>query len=270
MTNQTLDTTIALLLSLQRKRQLAHFYHLCLSAFKDHKSQNDWQLELMTALITSEIQEIVGVDACQNVVAGVVQNGHPDLLLITPKSGHSYVQDDFEEFYKVLSYHPLNWHYRYIFIHDAQCLARSTLSNKLLKSLEEPPQGNVIFFLNPTHNELLATVESRAIFLRPSPTSATDDGQDLLEMRQKLEQFKHLSAHEIIDAMRPGKGKPSLPMADFCRAVLKLALEQNSLDQKSIEKLIEAVALYEKSQAFNNPESERFLPFAEFLRTSIS
>jgi hypothetical protein len=106
-----------------------------------------------------------------------------------------YLVSDFQKMNEFLQYKSLITSKKFIIIPDAQKL-NLLLSNKLLKTLEEPPLSTSIFLLNPFKQKLLDTLHSRAIHFRiPSSIKKVDH----LEWKEFLDFVKNHPLHEFIE-----------------------------------------------------------------------
>ena len=125
-------------------------------------------------------------DCCEKCSACIKANtsNHPDLLVIETTEqfiGIDVIRSVEEE----LNFPPLEGQKRIIIIDDAQKMTEEA-SNALLKTLEEPPPGNMIILISPEPGMLLPTVVSRVCHLRFQPL--TDDVvADILLSKQFLD-----------------------------------------------------------------------------------
>ncbi len=125
-------------------------------------------------------------DCCEKCSACVRANSrnYPDLLIIEPSEqfiGIDVVRSLEEE----LSFPPLEGRRRVIIIDEADKMTNEA-SNALLKTLEEPPEGNVIILVAPEQAMLLPTIVSRTCHLRFQPLS-DDVVEKILISRQFLD-----------------------------------------------------------------------------------
>lgn len=148
-----------------RENKLAHFY--ILSAPQQCTSPRlfleDWINNFLFNVYSAEKK----VDSYQNYLESV-RNGHNDILFISKKDdGKEYLIKDkqFDDFFSFQKYKNFEFRYKFIIVYDSHQIS-TTLSNKLLKVLEEPQDNTVILFLNPTEKKLLPTIESRAINIK--------------------------------------------------------------------------------------------------------
>ena len=84
-----------------------------------------------------------------------------------------------EDLLKFLNYRAFHLKKKFIFLNDAHLLS-VIVSNKLLKVFEELPENFCLFLFAPKEENLLPTVESRAINIL-LPTNQSESGQTLAE-----------------------------------------------------------------------------------------
>lgn len=92
---------------------------------------------------------------------------HPDILFIKNTENTTdttHLSESFKPFFKFMNMASFELPHRFIFIFDAHLLTPLIL-NKMLKSLEEPPEKTTILFTLPKNMQLLSTIESRALRL---------------------------------------------------------------------------------------------------------
>jgi len=102
-----------------------------------------------------------GVDAC-----GVCSSckkfktgNHPDFTTISPDKGVIKIEQ-IRNLTKDLSYPPYESQFRVVVLEDIQTMRREA-ANSLLKTLEEPPVGNVLVLTAEASQEVLQTLVSR-------------------------------------------------------------------------------------------------------------
>lgn len=93
--------------------------------------------------------------SCRKFLSG----SHPDFLAVSPDKGSIKI-DQIREMIKALGYPPYESALRIVLLEDVHTM-RQEAANSLLKTLEEPPPGNVLILTADTSQELLATISSR-------------------------------------------------------------------------------------------------------------
>ena len=155
---------------------VGHFYLLTPGFVVNDKSYiRQWCLDLISTIMSDDKKKFNS----ENVL------NHEDLLFIgkDEKDQTAYKLSDFTTLFSFLNYAASRYKRKIIIIDNAEKLSAS-VSNKLLKTLEEPPIKCTIFLLNSQKVALLDTVKSRAIKLTiptPKQTSNLDAINGLIE-----------------------------------------------------------------------------------------
>lgn len=85
--------------------------------------------------------------------------GHPDFLLVSPEKGAIKI-NQVRELIKKLSYSPYEACMRVVLIEDVHTMRREA-ANSLLKTLEEPPEDNLLILTADSSRSILPTISSR-------------------------------------------------------------------------------------------------------------
>ena len=121
--------------------------------------------------------------SCRQIVGG----NFPDLHMIEP-DGQNIKIEQIRDLNRTLAFKPLSGKYRVSIIRQAETMTDEA-ANSLLKTLEEPPQNNILI-LNVTEPQaLFPTIVSRCqkVLFRPIPVGAI---ADWLTVHQALEKEK--------------------------------------------------------------------------------
>lgn len=84
---------------------------------------------------------------------------HPDFMVISPEKGTIKI-DRIRELIRALSYPPYESESRVVLIEDIHTM-RTEAANCLLKTLEEPPDGNLLILTASASRDVLTTISSR-------------------------------------------------------------------------------------------------------------
>jgi len=84
---------------------------------------------------------------------------HPDFLIIRPMKGVIKIEQ-IRQLAKELSYPPFESEMRVVVLEDVHTMRREA-ANSLLKTLEEPPDGNLLILTAESSQEIVATLISR-------------------------------------------------------------------------------------------------------------
>ena len=108
---------------------------------------------------------------CRQVISG----NFPDLIFIEP-DGQNIKIEQIRELNRELSFKPVTGRYRVTIIHQAEMLTEEA-ANSFLKTLEEPPQGNILILKVVEPLDLLSTIVSRCqkIPFRPLPVGLIEE-----------------------------------------------------------------------------------------------
>ena len=148
------------------------------------KARDAFVTELIQELECSETDESKrpcgNCDACKLIAAGT----HPDVVRME-RSGRqgNYITTDAGELAKRLEMRPYGRHLVGL-IDEAETLNEET-QNKLLKTLEEPPEDVIILLVTSKSEELLATIRSRCVLMRMPETDDSAD-EELAKKREEL------------------------------------------------------------------------------------
>lgn len=93
--------------------------------------------------------------SCRKYASG----NHPDFMVISPEKGAIKI-DRVRELIQALSYPPYESAYRLVLIEDIHAM-RKEAANCLLKTLEEPPAGNILILTASASRDVLTTISSR-------------------------------------------------------------------------------------------------------------
>ena len=177
---------------------------------------------------------------------------HPDVLWVElDKKENSYKVESqgILDLLKFLNYKAFELKKKFIFITDAHLLS-TVVSNKLLKVFEELPEDFCLFLFAPKDENLLATVESRAIkVLLPSGEDKTDYDAPPLEFA---------SAQELLAELKSSEDELLLEKK-FIEERLNKTLKSASF--KGCSEELEKLKHYSESEAFNNTKLSRLSLF---------
>jgi len=172
-----------------------------LSPFIIYKGEQSLVANHVTQLLQTVLSKEEGI-APEKAIAKIA-NGHQDILFLNPQEESNYNVDDLGEFFSFIQFSPYHLTKRFIVFNSSEKLT-TTVSNKLLKSLEETPPNIIVIFIAPKEFSFIQTIESRAFIMR-------GHGEEI---------------HQMIEAMPLGKIE---------------AIEQSSLAQNVKEILIEII-----------------------------
>jgi DNA polymerase-3 subunit delta' len=104
---------------------------------------------------------------------------HPDFLVVSPDKGMIKI-DQIRRLTRELSYPPYESIMRVVVLEDVQTMRREA-ANSLLKTLEEPPENNLLILIAEASQEILATLSSRCQIIPFSQLSIDDTATILVQ-----------------------------------------------------------------------------------------
>ncbi len=105
---------------------------------------------------------------------------HPDFMVVRPEKGVIKI-DQIRRLTRELSYPPYESALRVVVIEDVQAMRREA-ANSLLKTLEEPPENNLLILTAEASQEILPTLTSRCQVI-PFSQLSIDDTTTILVSR---------------------------------------------------------------------------------------
>ncbi len=135
--------------------------------------------------------------SCKKYLSG----NHPDYLVESPEKEAIKIER-IRELTKSLSYPPYESDRRVIVLENVHTM-RAEAANSLLKTLEEPPAGNVLILTAETSKNVLPTIRSRCQVIPFFPLSVTETSQILEDVHGIAEEKARLLAR--LSEGSPGK-----------------------------------------------------------------
>lgn len=189
------------------------------------------------------------VNACNQCVSCRKYNSgnHPDYHVESPEKEVIKIER-IRELTKSLTYPPYESERRVVVLENVHTM-RAEAANSLLKTLEEPPAGNVLILTAETAKNVLATIRSRCQVIPFFPLSTTDTAEILREEHDVEAEQANLLAR--LSEGSPGRalllGKtdmitlwreitatlmdPKYREDQYCPAILKLAQRMAELKE---------------------------------------
>ncbi|MGB3225510.1 MAG: DNA polymerase III subunit delta' [Desulforhopalus sp.] len=116
---------------------------------------------------------------------------HPDFLVVSPDKGMIKI-DQIRRLTRELSYPPYESSMRVVVLEDVQTMRREA-ANSLLKTLEEPPENNLLILIAEASQEILATLSSRCQVIPFSQLSIDDTAAILVQQGIDIESARLLA-----------------------------------------------------------------------------
>lgn len=137
----------------------------------------------VAAAINCRNTELVGACGICSSCKKFRSQNHPDFLEVRPAKGVIKIAQ-IRSLAKELSYPPYESKMRVVVLEDVHTMRREA-ANSLLKTLEEPPENNLLILTAEASQEILATLTSRCQVVTFAPLSLQDTTAILL--RQGIE-----------------------------------------------------------------------------------
>ena len=153
---------------LRRALKRDKFHHAYLFSGLDGIGKKKTALEMAKALNCRQPGPEGSCDSCEACLK-IEKDCHPDLVHLKPE-GTQIKIDQIRELEEQLAYPPFGGRSRLILLDKASDL-NVWAANAFLKTLEEPPSGNIFVLLVNDPGELLPTLVSRCLPLNFSPLS---------------------------------------------------------------------------------------------------
>jgi DNA polymerase III subunit delta' len=135
--------------------------------------------------------------SCKKYLSG----NHPDYLVESPEKEAIKIER-IRELTKTLSYPPYESERRVIVLENVHTM-RAEAANSLLKTLEEPPAGNVLILTAETSKNVLPTIRSRCQVIPFFPLNVTETSQILEDVHGIAKEKARLLAR--LSEGSPGK-----------------------------------------------------------------
>jgi len=119
--------------------------------------------------------------SCRKCLSG----NHPDLVSLSPVNGTIKI-DPVRELCRSLSYPPYESERRVVIIEDIHTMTQAA-ANSLLKTLEEPPEHNLLILTAEASKELLQTVVSRCQVINFHNLSPEQTMEVLMKLQPELD-----------------------------------------------------------------------------------
>ncbi len=111
---------------------------------------------------------------------------HPDFVVINPEQGTIKI-NRIRELTRALAYPPYESSIRVVLLEDIHTMRREA-ANSLLKTLEEPPENNLLILTAESSKSVLSTITSRCQIIPFFPLSLEDTVRIILEQEKKTAQ----------------------------------------------------------------------------------
>lgn len=257
-----------------RQDRLPHF---CLISAHEAQQNKDQVLKTWTTHLLSEIWKLEGKKLSEDWQTDPSFYQHPDFTIIDIEGPRALVESpEVVQWQQQLDYRAMELKYKWVVWHECEKIT-TALANKLLKTLEEPPEKTVILFTTTEKAPLLPTIESRAIKIRLPKQQSLDPVQDELLHAQGderlvdyLERIAQKSQNEfyqlLIPLLRVGEIQETLEFLKKNKESTHLLLTHildyertRKSTPQALDALNKRMQWFKKAQTFNQGAAERWL-----------
>ncbi len=172
--------------------------------------------------------------SCIKFAAG----SHPDFLLVSPEKGAIKI-GQIRKLIKKLSFAPYEAKTRVVLIEDVHTM-RQEAANSLLKTLEEPPENNLLILTADSAGNVLQTIVSRCQTI-PFYSLTFDETTEILTRENK-----ELDPETALLLARLSEGSPGKAMlyhrrelVDFWKDLIELLTDPDSNGDKELSRLLQ-------------------------------
>jgi len=120
--------------------------------------------------------------SCKKMAAGM----HPDFVLVSPEKGAIKIAQ-VRELIKKLSFAPYEAETRVVVLEDVHTM-RQEAANSLLKTLEEPPENNILILTADSTGNVLQTILSRCQSIPFYPLTVKETTSILLAREEEMDE----------------------------------------------------------------------------------
>ncbi len=180
-----------------------------------------------------------GLQACGACSSCKKHNGgsHPDFLIVSPEKGTIKI-NQIRDFIKKLSFAPYEAETRMVLIEDVHTM-RQEAANSLLKTLEEPPDNNLLILTADSTGDVLQTIISRCQVI-PFYGLTLEETTEIL-----LQEDETITRDTAVILARLGEGSPGKAqlfhrkkLVDFWKQLLCLLIEDDADGDGGVGKVL--------------------------------
>ncbi|MFW5888051.1 MAG: hypothetical protein ACOCUH_04565 [Bacteriovoracia bacterium] len=258
------------LLNKWQQKKLAHFYILEPTSNLPQEILDQELDRWVIDFLGSMLKEVKMLESLEIATKKIINIGNPDVLLIgrDKEASKPYLLEEFEEFFRFLNFATFELPHKFVVIYHGG-LIDERLSNKLLKSLEEPGKKTTIFLLNNDRQKLLPTISSRAIKLRLPFSKNVSNTENMFTAETKKEWIINNAPECLrnqLTELVQGNNNPYQILDELKNDVeLELQLEKFLLEMerhflsgyKNKDLLIKNISQRQRSRRFHTTSSAR-------------
>ncbi|MCF8056755.1 MAG: DNA polymerase III subunit delta' [Desulfocapsa sp.] len=185
-------------------------------------------------------KESKGLNSCGVCPACIkfAADSHPDFVLVAPDKGVIKI-GQIRELIKTLSFAPYEARMRVVLIEDVHTMRREA-ANSLLKTLEEPPENNLLILTADSAGNILQTIISRCQTI-PFYALTIQETTEILQ-----QQSREMDPGTATLLARLGEGSPGKALlfhrrnlVDICRQLITLLTDQDADGDKGVGRILQ-------------------------------
>lgn len=200
--------------------------------------------QALNVLLFEELKALFSLTPDSAHLSLMREKRHPALRWIVP-SGNLYRKDDLETVFEETHTQRTDAD-KLVFIFERADLLNDACANRLLKIVEEPPQGIYFFFLTPRREFVITTLASRALVLTTlADTHTAAQSHPLVELLKKAERPAHAYLTQALEKQPPSEQETKFLLDElqvFWTNTWRTALEKGDLNtQKNAERILKVI-----------------------------
>lgn len=178
-----------------------------------------------------------GCGACPSCIKFAAES-HPDFVPVAPEKGVIKISQ-VRELIKLLTYDPYEAQVRVVLIEDVHTMRREA-ANSLLKTLEEPPENNLLILTADSAGSVLQTIVSRCQVVPFYGLSIPETVEILNRQDQEMDSETAQLLARLAEGS-PGKALlfHRLNLVDTCHQLIALVTHQRAAEGSRVGKLLQ-------------------------------
>ncbi len=191
---------------------------------------------LAAAVNCKESNGLTACGICSSCVK-LAAESHPDFLIVSPDKGAIKIKQ-VRSLIKALSFAPYEAETRVVLIEDVHTM-RQEAANCLLKTLEEPPENNLLILTANSAGNVLQTIISRCQTIPFYPLTSDETAEILKREDGEMDSQAALLLARLSEGS-PGKAMlyHRLGLVDFWKELVTLLTDQGSTEDKNVGGLL--------------------------------
>lgn len=192
---------------------------------------------LAAAVNCKESSGLTGCGTCSACIK-FAADSHPDFVRVSPDKGAIKIAQ-VRELIKKLSFAPYEARMRVVLIEDVHTM-RQEAANSLLKTLEEPPENNLLILTADSAGKLLQTIISRCQIIPFYGLTVPETTGILMQQDTKMDSATAALLARLAEGS-PGKALifHRRNLVDFCRQLIALLTDRDADGDRAVGGLLQ-------------------------------